>query len=64
MTDQAKLADILIKSYGLSILPEDHDALHKTLGEILTAAGTVKKDRAMTDEPAAIFKLRPAPRKA
>ncbi len=64
MPDHADLADTLIASYGLNILPEDRSAMQKTLGEILAAAGTVKKHRAMTDEPAAIFKLRPAPRNA
>lgn len=64
MMEESKLADALIGSYGLSILPEDRASLEKALVEIMAAAGTVKRDRAMIDEPAAIFKLRPAARKS
>lgn len=60
MDETQNLADVLIRSYGLTVFEEDRIALDKSLEEVLAAANTIKLNRSMTDEPAATFKLRPA----
>jgi hypothetical protein len=60
MDDNRQLAETLIRSYGLTIFPDDKAALEKSLDEVLAAAKTIKLGRTMTDEPASIFRLRPA----